>query len=185
LGWFGLAGTETALIRTHLPTKNRQSVKDRLLKDLQNSKYNKSFFVNLQRQITAYFEGSYINFSLDIPIALACPEQPVVSAVELSRGNDFSEFAVVVLKTCRNIKLGQTITYAQLAKQAGRPNAARAVGQVLAKNPLPLIIPCHRVICSDGSLGGFSATAGLTLKKKMLELEKTSIKSASPPEKTS
>jgi O-6-methylguanine DNA methyltransferase len=59
-----------------------------------------------------------------------------------------------------------------LARKAGYPNAGRAVGNVLAKNPLPLIIPCHRVIRSDGKLGGFSAPSGKKLKKRLLVQEK-------------
>jgi methylated-DNA-[protein]-cysteine S-methyltransferase len=54
---------------------------------------------------------------------------------------------------------------------AGKPGAARAVGGALARNPLPLIIPCHRVVCANGKIGGFSAPGGVNLKKKMLKLE--------------
>ena len=82
-----------------------------------------------------------------------------------------SEFAKSVLTACRAIKFGQTISYLGLAEKAGHPTAARAVGNVMAKNPLPLIVPCHRVLNADGRAGGFSATGGISLKKKMLELE--------------
>ena len=75
------------------------------------------------------------------------------------------------MTACRDIKFGQTISYSGLAKRIGRAGSARAVGNALAKNPLPLIIPCHRVVRNDGKIGGFSAKGGITLKKKMLELE--------------
>ena len=154
-GYFGLAGTEYGLCRTQLPGSNPEKIKTLLLKNLPAAQFDKTFYKILQQQITAYFEGDCVKFSRDIPLIL----------------NGFSSFGISVLKTCREIEIGQTITYGQLAKKAGRPNASRAVGSILAKNPLPLIIPCHRIIRSDGKLGGFSALGGITLKKKMLELE--------------
>jgi O-6-methylguanine DNA methyltransferase len=63
------------------------------------------------------------------------------------------------------------VSYSQLAGMIGKPRASRAVGSTLARNPIPLIIPCHRVIHSDGSLGNFSAPGGTSTKKKLLELE--------------
>ncbi|NQT01627.1 MAG: methylated-DNA--[protein]-cysteine S-methyltransferase [Planctomycetes bacterium] len=154
-GYFGLAGTEYGLCRTQLPGTNPEKIKSRLLKNLPNPQYDKTFCKILQKQITAYFEGDYIKFSRDIPLAL----------------DGFSSFGISALTTCRDVEIGQIITYGQLAKKAGRPNASRAVGSTLAKNPLPLIIPCHRIIRSDGKMGGFSAPGGITFKKKMLKLE--------------
>ena len=154
-GYFGLAGTEYALCRTQLPGPKPEKIKSRLLKNLHNPQIDKTFLRTLQEQITAYFESAFINFNLDVPLAL----------------DGFSSFGISVLTACRAIEFGQTITYGQLAKKSGRPNASRAVGSTLAKNPIPLIIPCHRVIRSDGKLGGFSAPGGVTLKKKMLEFE--------------
>jgi O-6-methylguanine DNA methyltransferase len=90
-----------------------------------------------------------------------------------------SLFAGRVLTACGDIKFGQTISYGRLAKKIGRAGAARAVGGALAKNRLPLIIPCHRVIRSDGKIGGFSAAGGTTIKKGMLELERKILSSVS------
>ena len=174
-GHFGLVGTEYAIYRTQLPGPKPEKIKSLLLKNLplpnqassikhrasgieyqaSGIEFDKTFFKTLQEQITTYFEGAYINFSRDVPLVL----------------DGFSSFGISVLTACRAIEFGQTITYGQLAKKSGRPNASRAVGSVLAKNPLPLLIPCHRVIRSDGKMGGFSAPGGITLKKKMLELE--------------
>jgi methylated-DNA-[protein]-cysteine S-methyltransferase len=84
----------------------------------------------------------------------------------------FSRFARRVLAACRQIRLGEVVTYSGLARKTGRQAAARAVGNALAKNPLPLIIPCHRVIRSDGRIGGFSGPGGATMKKRLLELER-------------
>jgi methylated-DNA-[protein]-cysteine S-methyltransferase len=69
------------------------------------------------------------------------------------------------------IPFGQVRTYGWIAGQLGRPGAARAVGSALGSNPLPLIVPCHRVVCSNGSLSGFSAPGGQALKRFLLEHE--------------
>ena len=159
-GNFGLAGTEDGLCRTQLPGSKPEKIKSLLLKNLPAAQFDKTFCKILQQQITAYFEGDCVQLSRDIPLIL----------------DGFSSFGKTVLRTCREIEIGQTITYGKLAKKAGRPNASRAVGSTLAKNPLPLIIPCHRIIRSDGKLGGFSAPGGITVKKKMLELEGQTIK---------
>ena len=82
-------------------------------------------------------------------------------------------FQQAVVKALRKIPFGKTTTYADLATKAGRPGAARAVGQVMATNPVPIVVPCHRVLASGGKLGGFSAPTGLTLKQWLLDLEAT------------
>ena len=82
-----------------------------------------------------------------------------------------TEFRRRVLRCCRQIRYGKTLTYGQLAAKAGRPRAARAVGGCMAANRIPLVIPCHRVVASNGGLGGYSAAGGIRLKKRLLELE--------------
>jgi len=82
-----------------------------------------------------------------------------------------SSFKQKVYKVVLGIPLGQTRTYKWVAQKAGRPQAARQVGQILKNNPYPLIIPCHRVIKSDGSLGGY-AFGGKKKKQMLLNLER-------------
>ena len=82
----------------------------------------------------------------------------------------YTDFQRDVFKATLEIPFGQVRTYAWVAKKIGRPRAGRAVGQALKKNPLPYLIPCHRVIATDGSLGGFSR--GRAAKKRLLEWEK-------------
>jgi methylated-DNA-[protein]-cysteine S-methyltransferase len=77
-----------------------------------------------------------------------------------------------VLRIVQTIPPGQTWSYADVARAAGKPGAARAVGQVMARNPVPLFVPCHRVVASGGGLGGFSAPGGLNTKRELLELER-------------
>ena len=90
----------------------------------------------------------------------------IVPPLDLSMGTRFQQ---EVWGALRAIPLGETRTYAQIAAQIGRPKATRAVGAACGANPIPVLIPCHRVIASDGGLGGFSA--GLTWKIKLLSLE--------------
>ncbi len=156
-GYFGLAATDNGLLRTSLPLAEYERVKLWLLKGLVNARFEQGFFKRVQEQITAYFEGAYVNFDKDIPIIT----------------DGLSRFACSVLDACRGIRFGQTISYGRLAERVGRAGAARAVGGVLAKNPLPLVIACHRVVCANGKIGGFSAPGGVTLKKRMLKLEQS------------
>lgn len=154
-GYFGLAGTESALCRTCLPRPKWGKIEAQLLKDAPAAQFDQAFFKSLQEQIVAYYDGACVNFSPEIRVAL----------------DEFRAFGASVLTKCRELQFGQTISYAGLAKKSGRPAASRAVGSTLAKNPMPLIIPCHRVLRTDGGLGGFSAPGGVNVKKKMLELE--------------
>jgi methylated-DNA-[protein]-cysteine S-methyltransferase len=82
-----------------------------------------------------------------------------------------TRFGRRIVNACRRIPRGQTRSYGQLAAVCGSPGAARAVGQVMAKNRYPLVVPCHRVVASGGLIGGFSAPQGLAMKRRLLNLE--------------
>ncbi len=119
----------------------------------------------------------------DIP-----PGHPLIEAIELIKkwfeGYDIkitenfkitgTIFQIKVWEALKKIPRGEVLSYGQLAALIGKPRAARAVGQAVGKNPLPIIIPCHRVIAADGSIGGFGG--GEDLKRKMLEIEGAIIK---------
>ncbi len=107
----------------------------------------------LQRQVRAYFAGERVSFDCRIDLAGVTP------------------FRRRVLAACRRIAYGRWRTYAELARAVGAPGASRAVGGAMANNPVPLVIPCHRVIGSDGALCGFSASRGVAMKRRMLEME--------------
>ena len=92
------------------------------------------------------------------------------SDVELDLSH-LTDFQRRVVKACRKIKAGQARSYADLAASAGSPRAARAVGNVMRGNRFPLIVPCHRVIGSDGKLCGFTSPQGLAMKERLLERE--------------
>ena len=86
--------------------------------------------------------------------------------ISLEIGSDFDH---KVWRALAEIPYGETRTYKWLAEKVGRPNASRAVGQSLSRNPLPIILPCHRIIESDGSIGGYSA--GSEIKRRLLDME--------------
>lgn len=82
-----------------------------------------------------------------------------------------SPFARKVLLEVKKTGPGQVLSYGELGRRLSRPDSARAIGRVMARNPFPLVIPCHRVVGSDGSLTGYAG--GLELKKKLLDLEQS------------
>lgn len=102
-------------------------------------------------KLRRYFEGEAVTF--DEPL------DPTVGTPFLRR----------VWAAAQAIPRGETRTYGDLARRAGSPHAARAVGQAMARNPWPIVVPCHRVVGSTGSLTGFAG--GLAMKRQMLELE--------------
>lgn len=82
-----------------------------------------------------------------------------------------TDFQRAVIQAVRQIPYGETASYAEVARRAGSPKAARGVGGVMAANRLPILIPCHRVVASGGGIGGFSAPTGVDLKRWLLERE--------------
>ena len=81
------------------------------------------------------------------------------------------QFRCRVFERCRRVAYGSTISYAALAAEAGYAGAARAVGNCMAANRIPLIVPCHRVVCSDGRLGSYSGPGGTAMKRRLLAIE--------------
>lgn len=104
-------------------------------------------------QLGEYFSGTRFYFKLLVDLSALTP------------------FQRNVLQTACRIVPGQVWTYHQVAQEMGRPKSSRPVGQALARNPIPIVIPCHRVIASDGSLGGYSGGSGLEAKRWLLRLE--------------
>ena len=86
-----------------------------------------------------------------------------------------TDFQKLVWTEIDKIPYGTTITYKEIAKKIGKPKAARAVANACGQNPNPIIRPCHRVICSDGKIGGYSAPGGAEMKKKLLEDEQKNL----------
>ncbi|HJZ66286.1 MAG TPA: methylated-DNA--[protein]-cysteine S-methyltransferase [Candidatus Acidoferrum sp.] len=114
-------------------------------------KEDPAFFMDVRRQLNEYFAGTLREF--EIPLLM-----------------EGTEFQKRVWNRLRTIPYGETTSYGKLAKQIGEPRAVRAVGAANGQNPIPIIVPCHRVIGSNGSLTGFGG--GLENKRKLLELER-------------
>ena len=103
-----------------------------------------------REQLTAYFQGKLREFTCKLDLV-------------------GTEFQKKCWKALLRIPYGQTCSYADIARQVGRPRASRAVGQANHHNPIPIIVPCHRVITSSGGLGGYGG--GLAVKEKLLHIE--------------
>jgi methylated-DNA-[protein]-cysteine S-methyltransferase len=101
---------------------------------------------------------------------LLAGEKRDLSAVVLDM-TDIPEFDRRVYEEARSISPGNTVTYGDIANRLGDAALARAVGQSLGRNPIPIIVPCHRVLAAQGRLGGFSAPGGTSTKRRLLEIE--------------
>ena len=104
--------------------------------------------------LRAYIRGERVNFGS--------------VKIDLDR---LSQFRRRVVRQCRKIPYGKTVSYGRLAEMAGSPRAARAVGSCMAANQFPLIVPCHRVVSASGQLGAFSAPGGTRTKRRLLAIE--------------
>lgn len=98
-------------------------------------------------------------------------------ALDLDEAPDFHR---KVYDVARTIPAGKTMTYGEIARRLGVPHESREVGQALGRNPVAIIVPCHRVLGADGKMGGFSATGGVATKRRILEIEGASAVGAGP-----
>ena len=151
IGWIGVVSTDIGLTRSVLPMGSFEAVLKSLQPQVLKAEYAPGFFSGLAYRLESYFAGK--SFDLDDKIDL--------------RGAPL--FFKAAWEKCRTIPLGETRSYSWLAEQSRNVKAVRAVGQAMARNPLPIIVPCHRVIGKNGSLTGFAGT--IPLKQKILELE--------------
>jgi len=159
LGWVGVAVTEQGISRIVLPKKDKKAVEQELHSSafgVRSSEVcNASNPVILKKAVKLlqqYFSGESVSF--DVPLDLRY----------------YTPFQQAVWNAAKAVPSGETRSYLWVAKRIRNPKAARAVGQALGANPVPIIIPCHRVISAAGTMGGFSG--GIGMKKKLLELEK-------------
>jgi len=149
-GWGGLEANEHVLTRVILSCRSRGDV---ISPAFRPTREKNGLLVEAERMVTVYFRGVKVSFELSLD------------------ESGFSPFQREVYSVTRRIPYGEVRTYGEIAQGIGKPDAYRAVGTALGKNPLPLFIPCHRVIRNDGSLGGFSAPGGIGLKARILRLE--------------
>ena len=151
-GWIGLVGSDLGLCRLSFKPTPEELLED-LEDDLPGTAPDDHAFADVQDCLERYFRGEVAALS-EIPLDL----------------RKAPPFFAAAWEACRQIPAGETRSYSWLAAAAGRPNAARAAGQAMAKNPLALVIPCHRVIGSNGDLHGYGA-GGLAVKARLLQME--------------
>lgn len=111
-----------------------------------------------------------VRAAIDAIVAVLDGSPGSLASVELDEAG-IEPFRREVYAATRRIPAGRTATYGEIARAIGRPEAAREVGAALARNPFPIVVPCHRVVGASGRLTGFSAPGGLETKRRMLELE--------------
>ena len=116
---------------------------------------------------------------IDRVLRLLAGEPVVLKDVLLDFG-DAPDFHKRIYEVARTIPPGQTMTYGEIAKRLGQPHESREVGQAMGKNPIAIIMPCHRVLGADGKMGGFSATGGVAIKRRILEIEGAAAVGAGP-----
>ena len=156
IGRCGIAWRSGLVVSTALPGADEAATARHLLRRLRDAREAEpegaaAEAIDLVRRL---LDGEAVDLSV-IPVDLgACP--------------DFERRIYALL---REVPTGRTVTYGELAERAGSPGAARAVGMAMGRNPVPIIVPCHRVLASSGRSGGFSAPGGVTTKFRILQIE--------------
>ncbi len=154
-GYIGILASVRGILSITLPHPSIEEARRQLGERVNMAEWAPESFADLSERLKAYFNGHQVTFLDRLDIAPA------------------TSFQRQVWAATRLIPFGETRTYNWVAQQIKRPKAIRAVGQALGKNPLPIIIPCHRVIASDGKLRGFKG--GLEMKGRLLRLENSRI----------
>ena len=147
-----MARTALGVCFIGLPEETEVAATDRLMENLSDLVYDSGAFETLDVKLKRFCEGEQIDFG-DIVLDLS----------------EHTAFRQAVWDITRAIPYGTTRSYGSIAAEVGRPKGARAIGQAMGANPVPLIVPCHRVVASDGSLHGFAG--GLPMKESLLRLE--------------
>jgi len=162
LGWIGISFSDIGLTKIVVPSQSS----DECVMQLQTKLISQSVInvnvVKFLNEFDKYLSGVPTNFcEIKIDISKKLPA-----------------FYRKALKECIEIPYGETLSYKKIAEKMGNPRSARAVGLAMARNPLPIIIPCHRVVRSDGGLGGYGGNhSNISIKQLFLGIEKTSFKS--------
>jgi methylated-DNA-[protein]-cysteine S-methyltransferase len=151
-GWMGLSETQKGLDMIVLPKRSKQAVSAELAAAVTPHRGSERLEA-AKRQVLDYLNGRRDRF--DLPL-------------DLSKGTGFQR---QVWRTLQRVPYGKLRSYRWVAARVGGPSYARAVGNAVGANPLPIVIPCHRIVAQDASLGGFSG--GLPTKRKLLTLEGT------------
>ena len=165
LGTVGVAWSERGLTRLQLPESTRAATERRLRGRSADASAGEPppRVGQAMRAVERYLAGKRVDFSkVDLDLA------------------GVGDFHRQIYEAARGVGWGETVTYGELARRVGSPGAARAVGQAMGRNPIPLIIPCHRVLASGRKIGGFSAFGGAVTKTRLLALEGVHLDDGTP-----
>ena len=165
IGPVGLAWSEVGITRLQLPDNDGASTLARLTKRMKEpvDSHPPDWLEPVVKQLQHYFAGTKTNLS--------------GIAIDLGGATEF--FRAIYAETIK-VGWGETITYGELAARAGSPGAAQSVGQAMGRNPVPIIVPCHRVLASGHKIGGFSAPGGTRSKLWLLEMEGVRLSANNP-----
>jgi methylated-DNA-[protein]-cysteine S-methyltransferase len=164
IGACGIAWSERGLTRLQLPEAHRGATEQRLRsKAARPSETAPAAIDQVITNIQFYMTGQSFDFAS--------------VAIDLT---DVDPFEQKVYEAARCVPWGHTVSYGELARQTGSPGAARAVGQALSRNPVPVIIPCHRILAKGHRIGGFSAPGGILTKERLLALEGVRVETGTP-----
>ncbi len=152
-GWMGLVANERGVQRIYLPGLPKEELRKRIQREFPECQEGGSLLGSAKTELVEYFEGKRDRFEMPLDLSPATP------------------FQKKVYQIMSTIPFGEVRTYRWLAQKVGNPRAFRAVGSANAKNRWPVVIPCHRIVGTNGHLTGFSAPGGLDLKASLLELE--------------
>jgi methylated-DNA-[protein]-cysteine S-methyltransferase len=164
IGTCGVAWSERGLTRLQLPESDRDATEKRL--SARAASATQAMPAAIDRLIAGiqdHMTGRSVDF--------------VAVAVDLT---DVGPFEQQIYAAARLVLWGKTLSYGELAAQIGSPGAARAVGQALGRNPVPIVIPCHRILAKGRRIGGFSAHGGSVTKERLLALEGVRIDAGTP-----
>ncbi len=158
IGWIGIAWSERGLTRLQLPGRDREATGRRLLSTISGRPVESAGMpapiADLVGMLRRYGAGETVDFS-GVPVDF----------------DGVDPFRRAIYDAARQLGFGQTTTYGGLAEEAGYKGRAQDTGQALGRNPVPIVVPCHRILAAGNRIGGFSAPGGSATKERLLEME--------------
>ena len=152
-GAIGIVASRKGLMRVFLPVGSAAEQIRRVESEFPDAREDAALLPDLSSDLRRFFAGERVRFK---------------APFDWSRATSFD---AEVWRECSRIRYGCVESYGSLATRLGRPKAARAIGNAMRRNPCPIVVPCHRVVRSDGSIGGYSGELGVSFKKRLLEME--------------
>jgi methylated-DNA-[protein]-cysteine S-methyltransferase len=153
LGYMGMVTSPRGLTHIYLPERSATALRRTIRRELGEIAEDNRLLPELADALRRYCAGERVEFD----VRLDC--------------GDAADFRADVWLACLRVRYGKTVSYGELARRVGRPGAARAVGTAMSHNPFPIVVPCHRVVKGDGSLGGYSGPKGVAFKRRLLAME--------------